>query len=486
MHSVEKPHSFEGRGGLSAEIQAILSKFDGVPSLKQLFWSVLSYDRAQDPLLLDSLPAHIPVCLHSLEVFASSEIMQVVYAVLRSPLDGSQIEQLAWTAQRELHTCVLLLHDRLDPEDAEGWRLVYPDDTKQPRIRLLAIPGEANRLRETSEALASLSIENEISGEAVDAFDLYKELNVSFPGVLSRLDQVVSDFADIANHTNPEVRDLLPFYRDVGRYPLLTAEQERGEDLHGNERPPDGYPLSYREWRLVMHNLRLVLWQARKVPRVGVTLSDLVQEGCFGLMTAAKRWDPERGFRFTTFALWWIRQAMYRGMHNNCNLIRWPVWRAVALVPRLLEGDENGLRAGEKPVKFLRIDWTRVSLYGCDAEAEYSKQETADGVRKALESLSDRERTVIERRFGLANGEDETLEAVGKDLQSKPITRERVRQIEAKALKKLKGFLSNELIPFEQALEWLLRGPQRHAITRRYKPYSEYMRGQRRMYSEDN
>ena len=107
-------------------------------------------------------------------------------------------------------------------------------------------------------------------------------------------------------------------------------------------------------------------------------------------------------------------------------------------------------------------------------------------MRKALESLTDRERTVIERRFGFDGGEEETLDDVGQDLQSKPITRERVRQIQVEALRKLRGFLSYELIPFEQALEWRLQCAQQHAVPRRYKPYSEYMRGQRRMYSEDN
>jgi len=409
--------------------------------------------------------------------------LAVVYAVLKSPLDGTQMEQLAWTAQRELFNCVLLLHDRISSEDTQGWFVVYPDADRKPRIRTIPIPGPLLNRRETSDALAALAAED-VSGEARDNFDIYEELNVSFPGIMSRLDQVISDFADIAKHPDPEVRDLLPFYRDVGRYPLLTAEQERGEDLHGDERPPDGFPLSYQQWRLMMHNLRLVLWQARKVPRVGVTLGDLVQEGCFGLMTAVKRWDPKRGFRFATFGLWWVRQSMYRGMHNNCNLLRWPVYRASVLVPMVLAGNEDGLRTGEKPVKFLREDMTRLTLYeGCDGTADLTQQDIERGIARALDALDAKEKFVLVQRYGIGGGEERTLEDVGHDLN---VSRQRIEQIQKKAMGKLRGFLRFELEPYAEVLEWRLRCSQQHPMSKRYKPYREYMQGQRRMYSEDN
>ena len=188
------------------------------------------------------------------------------------------------------------------------------------------------------------------------------------------------------------MRELWTFFRMAGQYPLLTPTQERGEDLTGDEVAPDGSGMSYQQWRLVVHDLRLVVWMALKIPRVGLTLSDLVQEGCIGLITAAKRFDPGRGWRFTTMAYWWVRQNLLRELHNKCNVIRWPVHRAEKLLPALIQGKEKGLSPGEKPVLIFRTALSRrlwrLSLHASNPIDSVARQQVQVAIDKQFPNSS--------------------------------------------------------------------------------------------------
>jgi RNA polymerase sigma factor (sigma-70 family) len=275
------------------------------------------------------------------------------------------------------------------------------------------------------------------------------------------------------------MRELFLFIRMAGQYPLLTPEQERGEDLTGNEVVPDGTQIPYHQWRLVVHNLRLVVWMARKVPRIGLSLSDLVQEGCIGLMVAAERFDPTRGNRFTTMAYWWVRQSMLRELMNKCNIIRWPVHRAEKLLPALIRGREDGLRPGEKAVRSFegrvqRRLW-RLSLGACNPIDSMVRHQARLAIDRVLSELEPQQRQIIERRFGIVDGEEETLESIGQDFG---LTRERIRQIEAKALSRLEALPRLQLLaPHRDALHWRGTCMSYDGSAREQAPFRDFILG---------
>lgn len=227
-----------------------------------------------------------------------------------------------------------------------------------------------------------------------------------------------------------------------------------------------------------MHNLRLVVWLANKIPAIGMTLSDLVQEGCSGLITAAKRFDPSREIRFSTYAYYWIRQAMFRALQNQCNVIRWPVYRSVVLLPAVLQGRDEGRTPGERPLRPLeyrlqrrlwRLSDRRVSPFDHVVD-----REVRTGVRQALNALRRQEEEVIQRRYGIGSGTEETLESIG---QSFGKTRERIRQIESKALGKLVKYHTEELSPYFAAAEWRRSCSVGDASALPQPPFSELLSG---------
>ncbi len=226
--------------------------------------------------------------------------------------------------------------------------------------------------------------------------------------------------------------------------------------------------------RFARHNLRLVVRIAHRYRGLGLSIDDLVQEGNLGLLRAVEKFDPERGFRFSTYGAWWIHQACVRGIQNRSRTVRLPahlydrirrIARAEAALQQALghEADEAevaarcGLDTGE--VARLRMaDRQPVSLEtpvpSCDdlrlgeTLADPEMTDPVDGllveearatVGALLPRLSGRKRTVLSLRFGLGGGDRQSLESIGKRLQ---LSRERVRQIEEEALQELRSAAS--------------------------------------------
>src|SRR5688500_5025087 len=253
------------------------------------------------------------------------------------------------------------------------------------------------------------------------------------------------------------------FLNEMSRYPLLTAEEE--VELaklieRGDKAAKD---------RMVNSNLRLVVSIAKKYQGHGLSLLDLIQEGINGLIRAVEKFDWRRGYKFSTYATWWIRQAVQRGVANKARTIRIPVHIAereqkIARAERELmlklerpPTEEEVAQAAKLPLKQVRevrqaaravtsldkpIGAESDSTFGdlfSDQHGEFEEevhvsleQET---LHRALEKLPDRDRQVLSLRYGLDSAEDpKSLEEIGRRLG---LTRERVRQIEAQALERL-------------------------------------------------
>ncbi len=256
------------------------------------------------------------------------------------------------------------------------------------------------------------------------------------------------------------------FMNQLGRYPLLTAaeEVELAKKIERGDREA--------KERMINSNLRLVVHVARRYMGQGVALGDLIQDGVIGLNRAVEKFDWRRGFKFSTYATWWIRQACQRAIANQSKTIRIPVhvderrrklarerqrFEAVhGREPTLEElADAAGLDLlhAQEALEAVEANVSLNRPVGDDGDGELADlladRESVDpieeadtslrdhGVRRALHMLPERERRVIELRFGF-DGESRSLEAIGKELG---ITRERVRQLEASAFAKLENEL---------------------------------------------
>ena len=282
------------------------------------------------------------------------------------------------------------------------------------------------------------------------------------------------------------------YLREIGKVPLLTGPQEVQlaqrieagmlaaiEMLVGEgEHEPDQLHklesvvvdgLNAKK-HLIEANLRLVVSIAKRYVGRGMSLLDLIQEGNLGLMRAVEKFDYTKGFKFSTYATWWIRQAITRAIADQARTIRIPVHmvetmnkvsrtqrRMVQELGRDPTLEELGERVGMAPEKLRDIqrlgqepvslevpvgdeDDSQLSDFIEDPEAVAPADAAArvlltHAVEEALDQLSDRERRVVRLRFGLDDGEMHTLEEVGKEFG---VTRERIRQIESKTLAKLR------------------------------------------------
>lgn len=257
------------------------------------------------------------------------------------------------------------------------------------------------------------------------------------------------------------------YLREIGKIPLLNAEEELAlakKVVAGDKRAKD---------KMAEANMRLVVSIAKRYSGRGLDFLDLIQEGNTGLLRAVEKFDPDKGFKFSTYATWWIRQAITRAIADQARTIRIPV-HMVETINKLLRTQRrmtqelNREPSIEELAKELEMEPEKVEYVikikqditsldagvGRDGEDEdsvladfiededsASPEESAtsqllkEQVQAVLSTLSEREQKIVKMRFGLENGKSHTLEEVGQEFA---VTRERIRQIEAKALAKLR------------------------------------------------
>ncbi len=304
--------------------------------------------------------------------------------------------------------------------------------------------------------LADLSIEVVVADEPTGSFndgwaadEEEEEVDVTEPVYL---DDIADDSVRL-------------YLREIGKIPLLNAEEELAlaqRVVAGDKDAKD---------KMAEANMRLVVSIAKRYVGRGLDLLDLIQEGNTGLLRAVEKFDPDKGFKFSTYATWWIRQAITRAIADQARTIRIPVHMVETInkllrTQRRLTQELNREPTNEEIAKAMEIDVEKVEhimkikqdISSLDAsvrddeedsvladfiedEDTVSPEESAtnqllkEHVKDMLGSLTEREQKILKLRFGLEDGKSHTLEEVGQEFS---VTRERIRQIEAKALAKLR------------------------------------------------
>jgi len=321
-------------------------------------------------------------------------------------------------------------------------------------------------------------VEESIEEEAVDPLAIEASIDPTVGAISEEVEETASKFVERRRtgdrrktpaRRSTDVDPTRMYLSEIENSPLLTAEEE----VFYSRKAQKG-DAAARD-KMIECNLRLVVKIARRYMNRGLPLLDLIEEGNLGLIRAVEKFDPERGFRFSTYATWWIRQTIERGLMNQTRTIRLPIHvikelntylRAARKLTQELKQEataEDIAKMLNKPLedveKMLKLadrvtsvdtpmggDGERPMLdiipdeNNLDPSAVLQNESVLKHLDKWLDELDDKQREVVVRRFGLRNHPRGTLEEVGRELG---VTRERVRQVQMDALRRLRRILES-------------------------------------------
>ena len=375
--------------------------------------------------------------------------------------------------------------DKAKPRRKGGKKKENEEPAKTPEEKLNELLEKGKKAGKLSakelECIEELNLDSEVVDKFYEALEASGvDIDIAGADLLPPIDDVLPDVEDLAGIeevTEEEINDtdalvdsfstddpVRMYLKEIGKVPLLTPEEEIELATRMSQGDEDA------KHRMTEANLRLVVSIAKRYVGRGMLFLDLIQEGNLGLIKAVEKFDYTKGYKFSTYATWWIRQAITRAIADQARTIRIPVHmvetinKTIRVSRQLLQelghdpSAEEIAREMDMPVEkvrdILKIAQEPVSLETPIGEEEDSHlgdfipdedasepSEAAsfsllrEQLEEVLDTLAPREKKVLELRFGIVDGRTRTLEEVGKEFN---VTRERIRQIEAKALRKLR------------------------------------------------
>ena len=357
--------------------------------------------------------------------------------------------------------------------EGSGFRLTQNPDGRQKRLDDLYEYGKKGTLtyKEIMERLMDLYIEPDQLDKVLENLEALgvTVINENDPQPAQSSEDTPIDTINLSVPDGVSSDDPVRLYlKEIGKYPLLTTEEEIALAKQIAEGTPEEQAAAKK--KLSEANLRLVVSIAKRYVGRGMQFLDLIQEGNLGLIKAAEKFDYTKGYKFSTYATWWVRQAITRAIADQARTIRIPVHMVETINKLIRVNRQLAQELGRDPTpaeiakemgiseskvrEIIKIAQEPVSLETPIGEEEDShlgdfiEDENApapaevasnammrEQLQEVLHTLTPREEKVIRLRFGLEDGQAHTLEEVGKEFN---VTRERIRQIEAKALRKIR------------------------------------------------
>lgn len=358
--------------------------------------------------------------------------------------------------------------------EGSGFRLTQTPDGRQKRLNDLYEYGKKKgtlTYKEIMERLMDLYIEPDQLDKVLENLEALgvTVINENDPQPAQSSEDTPLDTINLSVPDGVSSDDPVRLYlKEIGKYPLLTTEEEIALAKQIAEGTPEEQAAAKK--KLSEANLRLVVSIAKRYVGRGMQFLDLIQEGNLGLIKAAKKFDYTKGYKFSTYATWWVRQAITRAIADQARTIRIPVHMVETINKLIRVNRQLAQELGRDPTpaeiakemgiseskvrEIIKIAQEPVSLETPIGEEEDShlgdfiEDENApapaevasnammrEQLQEVLHTLTPREEKVIRLRFGLEDGQAHTLEEVGKEFN---VTRERIRQIEAKALRKIR------------------------------------------------
>ena len=358
--------------------------------------------------------------------------------------------------------------------EGSGFRLTQTPDGRQKRLDDLYEYGKKKgtlTYKEIMERLMDLYIEPDQLDKVLENLEALgvTVINENDPQPAQSSEDTPIDTINLSVPDGVSSDDPVRLYlKEIGKYPLLTTEEEIALAKQIAEGTPEEQAAAKK--KLSEANLRLVVSIAKRYVGLGMQFLDLIQEGNLGLIKAAEKFDYTKGYKFSTYATWWVRQAITRAIADQARTIRIPVHMVETINKLIRVNRQLAQELGRDPTpaeiakemgiseskvrEIIKIAQEPVSLETPIGEEEDShlgdfiEDENApapaevasnammrEQLQEVLHTLTPREEKVIRLRFGLEDGQAHTLEEVGKEFN---VTRERIRQIEAKALRKIR------------------------------------------------